>query len=42
MLDDTEAAAYHRRRFAALLAVDDELRRSRPAGEEPFSKNSGT
>ena len=38
MLDDTEVAAHHRRRFAALLALDDELQRSRPGGEEPLSK----
>jgi len=34
-LDDEGAAEYNRRRFAALLAGDDELRRLRPGGEEP-------
>ena len=38
MLDDAEVAAHHRRRFAALLALDDELQRPRPGGEDPLSK----
>ncbi len=35
-LDDSETAEYNRQRYAALLAVDDELRRPMPSGEEPI------
>lgn len=37
-LEDREAAEYARRRYAALLAMDDELRRPKPAGEGPMLK----
>ncbi|MHB0870588.1 MAG: 4Fe-4S dicluster domain-containing protein [Chloroflexota bacterium] len=37
-LDDGGVAEYSRRRYAALLASDDELRRGKPGGEEPILK----
>jgi len=37
-LDDAAAGEYNRRRFAALLAFDDEAERYRPGGEEPTFK----
>jgi len=37
--DNVEASEYNRRRFAALLATDDDHLRSSPAGENPVMKN---
>ena len=37
-LDDIKAGEYRRRRFAALLAFDDEVQRKTPGGEEPTQK----
>ncbi len=37
-LDDREVAERNRLRYAALLAMDDELRRPVPGGEEPILK----
>jgi len=37
-LTDVQVAEYNRRRFAAILALDDELRRYRASGEEPIQK----
>jgi Fe-S-cluster-containing hydrogenase component 2 len=37
-LDDVETGEMSRRRFAALLASDDEFQRYRPGGEEPTMK----
>jgi len=37
-LDDLGAAEYNRRRFAAVLAFDDEAQRYMPGGEEPIQK----
>ncbi len=35
-LDDREVAEHNRRRYAALLASDDELRRAKPSGDDPI------
>lgn len=35
-LDDQEVSEHNRLRYAALLAIDDELRRPMPGGEEPI------
>jgi anaerobic carbon-monoxide dehydrogenase iron sulfur subunit len=35
---DSEASEYRLRRFAALLAMDDEFRRNTPSGEDPTLK----
>jgi carbon-monoxide dehydrogenase iron sulfur subunit len=37
-LDDLEVAECNRRRYAALLAADDEIMRSKPGGEDPIMK----
>ncbi|NIQ39481.1 MAG: 4Fe-4S dicluster domain-containing protein [Proteobacteria bacterium] len=37
-LDDIDASEYNRRRYAAILASDDEARRSMPGGEDATMK----
>ena len=37
--DDLEAAEYNRRRFAAILAAEDDHLRASPAGENPVMRN---
>ena len=37
-LDDLEVSEYNRRRYAAVLAADDDLLRSKPGGEDPIMK----
>lgn len=37
-LDDLQVSEHNRRRFAGLLALDDELQRYVPGGEEPIMK----
>ena len=37
-LDDLEVSEYNRRRYAAVLATDDDLLRSKPGGEDPIMK----
>ncbi|UCF91440.1 MAG: 4Fe-4S dicluster domain-containing protein [Desulfobacterales bacterium] len=37
-LDDLAVSAYNRRRFAALLAADDDHLRAKPGGEDPTLK----
>ncbi len=37
-LDDKKAGEYNRRRFAALLAFDDEVQRNVSSGEDPTQK----
>lgn len=37
-VDDMGAAGYNRRRFAAVMAFDDEAQRYMPGGEEPIQK----
>ena len=37
-LDDIKRGEYNRRRFAALLAFDDEVQRNVPGGEDPTQK----
>jgi len=37
-LDDVEVSEYNRRRYAALLAFDDETQRFKPGGEDPVMK----
>jgi carbon-monoxide dehydrogenase iron sulfur subunit len=37
-LDDLGAGEYNRRRFAAVLAYEDEARRYKPGGEDPTQK----
>ena len=37
-LDDVEVSEYNRRRYAAVLAFDDETQRYTPGGEDPIMK----
>lgn len=37
-LDDVAVSEYNRRRYAAVLAVDDEMQRHMPGGEDPVMK----
>ncbi len=37
-VDDMGAAGYNRRKFAAVMAFDDEAQRYMPGGEEPIQK----
>ncbi len=37
-LDDVAVSEYNRLRYAAVLAMDDEMQRHMPGGEEPVMK----